>query len=254
MSESSHWYDVEGNPRHFVPKKTGPGNRATTIKDAREHGWLPSVTGIINVMAKPQLERWKMLQACSAVLTSPRREGEELDAFMNRVLFEDKEAEQEAKAAAERGTDLHDAISNALQAKGFDPKWKVYVQSILPVIEFMGKVRWIEKVLVGDGYAGRSDILIEGDENLALLDWKSCKTLPKEDSWTEHRLQSSAYAAALGNTGDKRLITGNIYLSTTLPGQTALFLQDDWKKTYEEGFVPLLKLWQFLNDYKGGQP
>jgi hypothetical protein len=115
-------------------------------------------------------------------------------------------------------------------------------------------VVWIEKVVVGDGYAGRADICLENDQNLIVLDWKSAKTLPKTDSWDEHKLQTASYAATLGNTEDKPILTANLYLSTTVPGQTAFFVQDDWRRTYEEGFVPLLKVWRFLNEYPGGQP
>lgn len=254
-SSGGHWYYPDSTPCFEVPKKSGNGMKKTTLREARELGLLPSVTTILRVLDKPALNAWLIEQSVLAVVTTPRKAGEKDDEFIHRVLHEERVQDAEAATAADRGTQIHDAIANALEAKEFDPQFKVYVEAVLPVIEFMGKVRWVEKILVGNGYAGRSDILIEGEDNLALLDFKSAKTLPKTESWTEHRLQSSAYAAALGNTGDKRLITGNIYLSTTLPGQTALFLQDDWRRTYEQGFVPLLKLWSFLNSYvPGGQP
>lgn len=250
----SHWYDKDGNPHHFVPKKSGEGTRSTTIKDARENGWLPSVSGILQVMSKPQLERWKMVQACTAVLTAPRGIGEGVDAFMNRVLFEEKEGEQEAKIAADRGTAIHDAISNFLNDKPFDPVWKVYVEAIRPIISALGKIEWSEKVLVGDGYAGRGDLCLRNPDNLILLDFKTASKLPDKGSWDDHRLQTSAYAATI-HKPDRHVLTGNIYLSTKIPGETAFFVQEDWEETYEQGFLTLLKHWQWANKYcPGGKP
>jgi PD-(D/E)XK nuclease superfamily len=246
---SEHYYDKDGNPHHWVEKKSGPGNRATTIKDARKNGWLPSVTGIVNVLAKPQLERWKMMQACSAVLTSPRREGEGLDAFMERVLFQDKEGEQEARIAAERGSGIHDAIASGLKEQPFDPAYFEYVNAAVGVLESLGKIVTVEKVVVGNGYAGRMDALVENAESLVVLDWKSASKLPEKDSWDDHKLQTAAYAATFGNTNGKRILTANLYLSTKQPGKTAFFVQDNWRETYERGFVPLLRYWQFANDY-----
>ena len=251
---SEHWYDIHGQPHHRVEKKSGSGQRATTIKDARENGWLPSVTSILKCINKPMLEKWKMMQACTAVLTSPRREGEDIDAFMERVLFQDEEQKQEAAAAADKGTAIHDAIELCIQGKEFNVAWKPYVEAVLPVIASLGKIVWTEKILVGDGYAGRSDILLETDLNLTLLDFKSSKKLPKE-SYAEHKMQTAAYAKTLGNVADKHIITGNLYISTVLPGATSLSLQEDWAYNYEQGFVSAMRLWQYLNSYRpGGSP
>jgi hypothetical protein len=232
--------------------------KKTTIKEARALGLLPSVTTILRVLDKPGLNQWMTEQAVLAVLTTPRKPGEQDDAFIQRVLHEEKVQDQEASTAAERGSGIHDAISAVLSGKApqmlIHKEWEPYVRAALSCLETLGKVVWIEKVVVGDGYAGRADILMENDQNLILLDWKSAKTLPKTDSWDEHKLQTASYAATLGNTGDKPILTANLYLSTTVPGQTAFFVQDDWRRTYEEGFVPLLKVWRFLNDYPGGQP
>ncbi len=38
----SHWYDTDGNPHYEIEGKTGIRN--TTLRDARKHGWVPSVS------------------------------------------------------------------------------------------------------------------------------------------------------------------------------------------------------------------
>ena len=254
-SQASHYYWPNGEPCFEIAKKSGNGMKKTTIREARELGLLPSTTTILKCLDRPALTSWLIEQSVLAVVTTPRKEGEKDDAFIQRVLHEEKVQDQEAATAAERGSAVHDAIASAIKGEPFDPQWRPYVQAALSCLETLGKVVWIEKVVVGDGYAGRADICLENDRNLIILDWKSCKTLPKTDSWDEHKLQTASYSATLGTTGDKRILTANLYLSTTVPGQTAFFLQEDWKDTYENGFVPLLKVWRWLNSYpKGGQP
>src|SRR5438552_18951743 len=99
-SESSaHWYARDGSPCYEVVGKSTGRLRPTTIRDARENGWLPSTTTILRSLSRPELEAWKLEQAALVVLTTPRREGEELDTFVQRVLHEERQQDQEAAAA-----------------------------------------------------------------------------------------------------------------------------------------------------------
>lgn len=254
-SDASHWYYADGSSCYTLPKKSGPGLKVPTLADARELQLIPSVTTILRILHKPALQDWLIEQSVLAVLTTPRHPGEQDDAFIRRVLHDEKVQDQEAKTAADRGTMIHDAIASHLKGEQYDPRGLPYVEAVLPIIKMLGRIQWTEKNLAGDGYAGRSDILLENDINLILLDFKSAKTMPTKDSWPEHRLQTAAYAKTLGNVADKHVITGNIYLSTVEVGKVAYFLQEDWLRTYEEGFMPLVKYWQFSNDYiPGGKP
>jgi len=248
-SEGSRYYWPNGQPCYEIPKKSGKGMKKPNITDAREMGLVPSVTTILKVANKPALNAWLMEQAALAVLTTPRLEGEGLDAFVKRVLQDEQVQDEEASAAADKGSAIHGAIEAAIQGKPWDGVWEPYVKSVFPVIESLGKIVWSEKIVVGDGYAGRADILLENDRNLTLLDFKTTKSMPKKQSWDEHRMQTAAYAETIGNSGDRHILTGNIYISTILPGEVQLFLQEDWKRTYGLGFRKLLEYWQFINDY-----
>ena len=54
----SHWYDKDGSPRYEIEGKTGL--RPTTLRDARKHGWVPSVSTIWkDVVAAPGLVSWR---------------------------------------------------------------------------------------------------------------------------------------------------------------------------------------------------
>ena len=65
---------------HTVPSAKGEA-RATTLRDARKLGLLPSVTNVLGVINKPELVEWKMTQAVLAALTLPRRDGGGEDGF-----------------------------------------------------------------------------------------------------------------------------------------------------------------------------
>lgn len=62
-------------------------------------------------------------------------------------------------------------------------------------------------------------------------------------------MQVAAYCKTLGNVSDRHIIGGLLYLSTKNPGEINLCLLENWERDYEEGFVPLLKVWQYVNDY-----
>lgn len=247
--DTSRFYDRQGNAVYEVPRKRGPGSKQPTIVDAREMGLLPSVTTITKCIDKPDLNVWREKQAAMAILRTPRLPGEKDEEFINRVLVEEAVQEEFAKAAAIRGTAIHDAIASAVANEEYDKELTVYVTPVLSTLKAMGKVVWAEKVLVGDGYAGRADILVDSGRELFLTDFKTTGKLPKNDSYMEHKLQTSAYAKAIGNTGDKKVLTANIYISTSEPGQIKLFMQDNWQDTYAKGFRRLLKYWQWANDY-----
>lgn len=248
-SEGSHYYYPNGTPAYEIAKKSGVGMKKPNITDARELGLLPSVTTILKVLSKPALEQWKMEQACLAVLTSIKLPNETLDEFVHRILQVDREHEAEAKIAADKGTAIHEAVELAVQGKEFDPEYRPYIEAIFPVLQQLGRVVWAEKVFVGPGYACRADLGLESDRHILILDLKTTGKLPK-DSYFDHKLQTAAQAKAHGNSANKHLLTGNLYISTKEPGKVVLSLQDNWENTYENGFLPLLKYWQFANNYQ----
>lgn len=249
---NARFYYPDGSPCIEVPKAKGGGVTAPTIAHARKLKLLPSVTTIINILDKPNLVTWKIEQGVLAVETTPRLEGEQLDAFIHRVLHVEKVHEQEMQQARDLGTDIHDALANAMTEQVWDRSLSTYVEPVLEWQRQTGKVLWTEKALVGKGYAGRSDALLE-TQGLLLVDFKTTSKPPEKESWDEHRLQTSAYATALGNTGDKRLITCNVYISTKEPGNIAVFTQHDWADTYVNGFEPLLRYWMWANQYWPGK-
>lgn len=243
---NAHWYYPNGEPCYELPKKDG-GVKSPTLADAKKLGLKPGVTKIIGLLDKPALNDWKVEQACLAILTSTQKPEEALDAFVHRVLHEERVQDEEAKKARDVGTQIHDAIDKAINGEPYDTSLEAFVKPVLDWRTATGRVVWTEKHLIGDGYGGRGDVLLENEtlNYLLLVDFKTTSKLPEKASWLEHRLQTAAYAATVGNTGDRRIITGNVYISTKKPGDIAVFTQDDWQQTYACGFLPLLEFWQW---------
>jgi hypothetical protein len=258
-TENGHWYGTNGQPHHWVEKKDGSGKRPTTLRDAKLNNWLPSVTTVLKILNRPQLERWKMIQAATAVLTSPRQDGEGLDAFMERVLFKDEEHKEEAAAAADKGTEIHAALEARMTGQPFDAKWAPWIEPAAKAIESRGQYVASEKILVGYGYAGRTDLVQEAPDGFLITDYKSAKTMPdpKKGAWLEHKLQCAFYSAAFermmaqGQEPRKPIRSANVYISTIVQGSFLICEHDaDWRYTYEQGCRPLLTYWSWVTNYK----
>lgn len=164
-SVNSHWYSRSGVPTYEVPyaasNKAKAGQfRPTSLKDAREMDLLPSVTNCLDVKEKPQLTAWKITNAIIAALTTPQNEGELLDDFAARVA---QEAASVAGQAANFGTRVHQSIEDFLvndertedpEITEFFENWLVWASQNLD----MDGIHFSERVVVGDGYAGRADL------------------------------------------------------------------------------------------------
>lgn len=248
--DGSHYYYPDGKPCYEVPyADPRKGNRPTTLADARKLGLLPSVTTILRSLHKQALVDWLVEQACLAVLTSPRKEGEDLDAFVHRVLHVERVQDQESEAAKDRGTLIHNAMEAAFSGKPETGELWPWIEKPFVDLGKRGKTIGVEIIVCGNGYGGKIDLAQETDHEVWLWDYKTTKKLPKGEAWPEHQLQLAAYAAAWAR-GDKRIRTGNVYISTVDQGSFCVCEHDDWQATYEQGFMPLVRVWQWLNSYR----
>ncbi len=269
-TDSAHWYAPTGEPMHTVIAKGNGLPRPTTLADARKLNLLPSVTTILKLLDKPALTAWKVEQAVLACLSSPRNDGEELDAFVTRILSTERVQDQEGQIARDRGTEIHDALE-AFFASGVPA---VPNADIWPWIEpaclairrqFGASVVATEKILVGDGYAGKADLITLHGQVYWLADYKTTKKLPdpkKGGAWSEHRLQLAAYAKAfklllnragpggLEVSSETQIRTANVYISTLEQGAFSICEHEDWLPAYTNGFSPLVSHWQWANNYR----
>ena len=220
---SSHWYKLDGTPCHQIPRAKGSGLRATTLRDARKLQLFPSVTSILGIFSKPQLDKWKMQQVALASMRLDRSEGESDEYFAGRII---DEAFQQVEQAADLGSRIHDAIEKHYEGVEVPEDLQVYTQ---PVFEWQAqkRIEFVEreKVLVNQlhGFAGTMDVACRyGSDGIGVIDFKTKKTKPGVEvkPFDGQAMQIAAYGATYwGEQNLPRMFGANVYISTTEPGR-----------------------------------
>lgn len=256
VETASHWYFPDGTACHEVQMKTDKTKtRDTNLSDARKLGLYPSVSNVIRMLAAPQLEAYKIEKAILAALTIPNVEGEALDDRVKRALRTSREEVDEAR---KRGTLCHKCIEDYLTTGDFKPHDMV--------AEIMDKFRdWFranvdeviftEKTLVGNGYAGRSDIgaWLKGEDVPFILDFKTRKpSQGKLRCYDEDGMQLGAYAMAFRkNFPDyERVRTASVLINSETPSEPTL---NKWspedQSRLSKAFVSTFETWKLLKGY-----
>lgn len=239
-SESQHWYAKDGTPMYTVLAKNGEP-RATTLRDAKKMGLLPSVTTIMKAAASPGLEAWKLNQMMLAALTLPRAEGESEESFIARIQSDSKE---QARKAADRGTEVHAAIERffdgQIQADALPYLEPVYKK----VEETFGILTWaVEKSFAFEGFAGKVDLHSLDGEGV-VIDFKTkeftSETLEKVAGFDENSMQLAAYRVGLRKPKAR---CANVFVSVTEPG---LVVVREWN---QEELVRGWKMFDALKTY-----
>ena len=196
-SEGGHFYDKDGTPRYTFINKKGEESK-TTLREARKNGWYPSVTQIIGLASKPSLEFWKQEQTILACLTMPLIAGESEQDYIKRLR---EDAKAQAKAAAEKGTEIHGLIEKGFRNELVELN-KYYESVRNTIILECGVQEWsTEKSFANSlGYGGKVDL----HNAEYLIDFKGTdKPLESLKLWDDHYLQLAAYDAGLVPAGRK---------------------------------------------------
>jgi hypothetical protein len=228
--------------------------RATTLADARKMNLFPSVTGIIDQIAKPGLVKWQVEQGIKAALLLGRDNIESEDGFIARCHVE---AGRLAKEARDLGGLIHDAVSKSLSGK-FDSVPDDMFPYVIAATEALDKIAmppkggvcWDSEVSFAssDGYGGTID-LIHKDGHL-LGDIKTTKTVLGKPIaiYDEHIMQLVAYRIGKNLPTDTGLF--NLFISTTEPGRAELVLHDRTNISRAESmFAALWLLWGAKTGY-----
>ncbi len=250
--KGQHWYTADGLPMHKMRTADGSGERATTIKDARRLGLYPSVTSILNLFAKPNLENWKLTQVALAALRCPKQADEGVDYWCKRVVEASQEKTEEA---ADLGTRIHAALDAAMIGEAYDPEMAPYVE---PVVKWRNDTgitivaREVCLVNKAQGFAGSSDAMFTyGASGIGILDYKTRKTEPGKpvQAYDGQAMQLAAYAATYWleeNVG--RVLAANVFISTTEPGRMEVVkhenLAEDW-----DVFKHAAAIWRYQKGY-----
>lgn len=248
---ASHWYYPSGQPCHQVPAKSGKGLRDATLRDARELGLLPSVTSILKVIAKPELENWKQEQCIMAALTLPRLENEPTEAFAKRVV---EDSQKQGQEAADFGRRIHKGIEGwLLKVPVNDPEIEPYLDAVKDWAEAeVEHVYAAEFVAVNEtmGYAGTMDLHCRlrgiGD---AVVDFKTQGIKNgKPVFYPEWSAQLAAYARAVHKPGDSMPALVSIVIDSKEPGPIYCEQWGDFEWHWE-AFCAARTLWCWLKKY-----
>lgn len=240
--DSGHWYDRNGKPCY--QQTTGKGGvRATDLRDGRKLGLVPSVTTVLSVLAKPALTNWMVEQAILAALTLPRIEGEPEPAFIARVKADSRE---QAKAAAEEGTRVHDACECAFKGEWYPDRYQPHVAAVRAEVArlFPEVTDWVAEASFAhpSGFGGKVDL--HSPSTGVVIDYKGKDgdfTDGKRLAYDQH-YQLAAYNRGLTLPSN---VCANIFFSRTHPGLVAshVWKQDDVDKGWTV-FAAALELWK----------
>ena len=248
-TQAGHWYCPKtGEPRYTIVGKNGK-ERNTTVKDAREHGYLPSVTTILRQAAAPGLERWKIGNAVMSALTLTRQEGESDDAYIDRIL---RDSNEQAARARDRGTEIHGEIERGYR------EWNVhkYGYEQGPYAQHAAAARQAVRewnaINIGEwsaersfasplGFGGKLDLSAPG----FVADFKTTdKPLDGLKLWPEHRRQLAAYRMGLDMPEARCAI---VYVSSTTPAAKVIELTEDELQQGWQEFKALLAFYYAAN-------
>ncbi len=255
MNDSTHWYSDTCEAVFQVPNKSKGGMRPTRITDAMERKLLPSVTTILGVLARPQLDRWKLEQVAKACLADAISGYFTTDEELYcRTMIED--AFKQVDTAADLGTAIHEAIEQHFTGKPYN-------QALLPYVEAVDK--WVkdEEVVFekhelrlaskSHGFAGTTDAVIKCKRGHGILDFKSRKTQPGKPAtpYDTHPMQIAAYDVAYFHVmPEPDRIGCNLFISTTEPGRVDATWYDSKELTAAwNAFAACRDLWVHLRGY-----
>lgn len=243
----SHWYDVDGNPHHTVIGLNGK-ERPTTVRDARKHGWWPSVTTILSIPASGALDNYKQNELLKAAMQNPFSEDKDVEKWKKTVVTM---AQEHSKQARERGGELHNALEKYYKTGEVDKKERGWIE---PVIKFMEERfpdvdDWVaEEGLYCDlGFAGTVDLY--SPKHKLVLDFKTKdqNDVKKMKAYENHHMQTAAYAVMVqeGNIIEYayQWQRYNLFISTQKKGLLNLTESEDFEKDWGM-FYKLLRYWQ----------
>lgn len=251
-SEGGHWY-VPGPPVQCAYEILGANGkwRAPTIRDARKYGWFPGVTTIIRQAAAPGLERWKVRQGIMSALTHPEAQKiADADELM-RVI--EKDSQEEARQARERGSAIHAAIETYYRDGIVDTEYAAYVSGVRTVLHELTGVDdpsiWETEVACCHPYGVGTRIdLFTRELGGWVVDFKGKEFEPGVEV-KGYKEQGQQLAVGKEMLGMPKARAVNLFIARNHPGLVCPYEwpQKDHDKLWRS-FCFLLGYWQTIND------
>ena len=243
-----HWYQRTGAPIYTVPRKDGKGERLTTKRDAKKHGYLPGVTDVLDVIAKHGLTNWRIKQPLEFLyrdnVASPLDlSGMTKGDFLSYAI---DGAEAESSKAPSLGSDIHNAIESYLQwLKSKRQSIVVCPEEIKPFMRVFRNwwesekfgILSLEKNVVNTslGYGGKLDFRGTIDKHPCYVDWKTTKFKNgKPALYPSWGCQLAAYTVA--DSGEAALSTHkliSVIIDSVKPGDIQVYEWENPRKYWD---------------------
>lgn len=191
-NSAGHWYALDGSPRYTMTGKNG-AQRAVTLRDAKVHALVPSVTSIIRCAAAPGLERWKRQQMLLATVANPRHSEESEDEWFKRV---ENASNELGRSTAAEGTRIHGAIELHYRGEPYDPRYAHHVTyAVSEIARKCDAQAWMpERSFAHEyGYGGKCDL----HSQEWVIDVKTKDGDMPAGLYDEHLMQLAAYRRGL---------------------------------------------------------
>ena len=246
-SESGHWYTKDGEPMYTIIGANGK-ERKTNLRDARQLSLVPSVTTVMNMIAKPSLENWKMNQVLNSALTLERYKGESLKSFSYRCR---QDSQKVGKEAAERGTKIHAMIEKGFLGTSTNKPYKEvkkYLDEHYPDEEWIAE----DSFCATQGYGGMIDLYSKSG---IFVDFRTKDNLegkdPKRLVYDSHGMQLSAYAQGCGFDDPERV---SIFIDRKDTALISCYIWDKESHAKHLGmFNSILDYWKLEKNYDSSQ-
>ncbi len=244
----SHWYDKEGNPRYEVEGKKGI--RPSTLRDARKHGWVPSVSTLWNVVvARPMLTKWiqtELMQALWAESQSAPIMSEPKGFTEFEKLARDRFNKKQQDVMG-RGTMIHDQLEKYYTGVDVPAAYTSMCEEVDRTITRVcgGSDDWVAEKSFShhSGYGGKVDL--HNDEWVVDFKTKEFPDQPnvKKMVYDDYGTQLAAYAQGLG--GGRRLL--NVFIDVGSP--RVLVWEHEDVNRFQSMFNHALSLWKLVKKY-----
>lgn len=244
---------------HFYRASTGEyiegGLRAARkVADA-----LVSPSTVLGIFTSYGLKIYLQDMMWQATATTPRLEGESDEAWKDRCHHA---ADEHSKAARDKGTAFHDwaqALHKARERNAIVP-WMIEslrgqcVAYESWFVENVSEVLAAEKFVVGDGYAGTTDLVVRlVDGRIAVVDTKTQGLKGKANfgKYARYSIQLGAYASAYEKTTAQQV---DCLISVIVSSDEPVKLEaHTWEKPvshYADLFQCALRLWKEDNNWE----
>ena len=249
-TSGQHWYSLAGVACHVQPN-----GKATTLREARTQNLVPSVSGVLGMIDKPHLTKWKCDQMIHHCIDHPYQAGESHQEYKNRIHGYAKIDKHEI---LDFGTRVHKAIEDfnlGTFDESKDPAIWPWVETYVRWAQSrITKVVAVEKTVASKrwGFGGTIDLVAEvrGIRGLVLIDYKTQNSKDKAIFRDEYVYQLAAYRKTMRpnpmaislviNRDEPKPIVEKIWSPSEL--------QRGWRV-----FSTANKLWQEIKKYEPGR-